>query len=54
MPSEFQNHGDFRSTIKDVAREAGVSVASVSRALNNPQRVSSAMVEKVRRVAEAL
>lgn len=54
MPSEFQNPGDFRSTIKDVAREAGVSVASVSRALNNPQRVSSAMVEKVRRVAEAL
>ncbi|TAM86142.1 MAG: LacI family DNA-binding transcriptional regulator [Candidimonas sp.] len=45
---------EVRATIKDVAREAGVSVASASRALHNPGRVSAAMVEKVRIAADLL
>src|SRR5690606_38096193 len=41
-------------TIKDIARQAGVSVATVSRALNNPGRVNAATAESVRAAAEAL
>lgn len=41
-------------TIRDVAREAQVSVATVSRALNNQNNVAAAVRERVRAVAERL
>ncbi len=41
-------------TIRDVAREARVSVATVSRALNNQNNVAAAVRERVRAVAERL
>ena len=41
-------------TIRDICREAGVSVATVSRALNNKPRTSSKTREKIRALAERL
>lgn len=41
-------------TIKDVAREAGVSVATVSRAINGQGSVAPAVRERVLEVARAL
>ncbi len=41
-------------TIRDVAREAEVSVATVSRALNNQNNVAAAVRQRVREVAERL
>lgn len=41
-------------TIKDVAREAGVSIATVSRALNTPERVGRAIVARVRAAVATL
>lgn len=41
-------------TIRDVAREAQVSVATVSRALNNQNNVAAAVRQRVRAVAERL
>jgi DNA-binding LacI/PurR family transcriptional regulator len=40
-----------RPTIKDVAEQAGVSIATVSRALNDKGDVSGATRERVREVA---
>lgn len=41
-------------TIEDVARAAGVSTASISRALNDPDKVAKATREKIDKVIEAL
>ncbi len=38
--------------IKELAQQLGISTASVSRALNKPERVSSAMRERVRQAAK--
>ncbi|CAL9366867.1 HTH-type transcriptional regulator DegA [Nocardiopsis dassonvillei] len=43
-----------RTTIYDVAREAGVAASTVSRALNDPRRVSPATREHILAVAERL
>ena len=40
-------------TLHDVAREAGVSLITASRALGNPDKVSAATIEKVRAAVEA-
>ena len=45
---------DRSATIRDVAREAGVSPATVSRTFARPGRVSTATAAKVRMVAERL
>lgn len=42
------------TTIKDVARIAGVSIASVSRVINNGPKVSKATIEKVNKVMQEL
>jgi len=44
----------FRPTIADVAREAGVSRQTVSRALNNKGEISSETLRRVREVIERL
>ena len=41
-------------TIRDVAREAGVSVASASRALNDRDNVTPATRDRVRAAAQQL
>lgn len=42
------------STIKDVARQAGVSIATVSRAMNTPDKVGDAVAARVRAAIAAL
>lgn len=44
----------MKPTIYDVAREAGVSIATVSKVLNNSGRISSKTREKVTQVMEEL
>lgn len=44
----------MRSTIKDVAEKAGVSIATVSRVINNSQQVSEQVREKVLQVIEEM
>jgi DNA-binding LacI/PurR family transcriptional regulator len=46
------DHGP--ATLVDIAREAGVAVSTVSRALSNPDRVSARTREHVRAVAQRL
>jgi LacI family transcriptional regulator, fructose operon transcriptional repressor len=46
--------GDSLASIKDVAREAGVSIATVSRALSNKRNVRPELRSKILQVAEAL
>ena len=41
-------------TVYDVAREAGVSIATVSRVLNTPDKVSPATRQRVRAAIDAL
>jgi LacI family gluconate utilization system Gnt-I transcriptional repressor len=40
-------------TLHDVAREAGVSLITASRALSNPVVVSKSTIERVQRAVEA-
>ena len=42
------------ATIRDVAREAGVSISTVSKVLNQKGRVGTQTIEHVRKVAEQL
>ncbi|MCW3816434.1 LacI family transcriptional regulator [Micromonospora sp. DR5-3] len=44
----------MRATIREVAREAGVSASTVSRALSTPEMVNAATRERVLRAAERL
>ena len=39
-------------TIIDIANEAGVSTATVSRALNNPEKVSEKTMKKIMQIVE--
>ena len=43
-----------RSTIKDIAREAGVSVSTVSRALNNAGRVDADTKKRIEEIVERM
>ena len=47
-------HGLASITICDVARKAGVSIATVSRALNSPDKVRQEVVVRIRAAAAAL
>lgn len=42
------------ATIRDVSREAGLSIATVSRALSHPEMVSKVSLEKVKKAIEKL
>ena len=42
------------ASVKDVARLAGVSLMTVSRAINTPQKLNADTLAKVRQAIEAL
>ena len=42
------------SSIKDVATHAGISIATVSRAVNTPERVSASTLARVQAAMDAL
>ena len=44
----------MKATIKDVARAAGVSPSTVSRALHDSPRISEKVRERVKQAAKAL
>lgn len=44
----------IKSTIKDVAKQAGVSISTVSRVLNNPEMVTKNKKEKILNIIEEL
>lgn len=48
----FLNHSDLASTIYDIAKKAGVSIATVSRVFNQSSSVSDATRKKVLEVAD--
>lgn len=52
--SQPSSRSKGRVTLSDVARMAGVSAMTVSRALNDPDRVSEQVRERVRQAVEAL
>lgn len=54
IASDVDQRGSNRSTIRDVASAAGVSIATVSRVLNERPDVASGTREKVLRVAREL
>src|SRR5947209_5063185 len=49
-----RRHRSGRATIQDVARRAGVSIATVSRVLNSSATVDAALAERVRAACGAL
>src|SRR5688572_658624 len=50
----LSKHPERKATIRDVAKGAGVSIATVSRALNTPDRVTPAICRRVASVVERL
>lgn len=52
--NEQQQYSPMTASLRDVAREAGVSVGTVSNVLNRPSIVSPATLERVRRVIDQL
>ncbi|NVK44269.1 MAG: LacI family DNA-binding transcriptional regulator [Oceanospirillaceae bacterium] len=53
-PSQNRSRSKGRVTLSDVASMAGVSSMTVSRALNDPERVSEQVRDRVREAVEAL
>ena len=49
-----RDNGHLRATIEDVAKQAGVSTATVSRVINGTGQVSSKTADKVQSAIEAL
>jgi LacI family transcriptional regulator len=54
MPTEAARNGHAQATVEDIARAAGVSVATVSRVLNSSPKVASPTRRRVLRVLDEL